>query len=93
MRSYAVVRAGDATYTPVDFARVVTVADQISYKIVADSSTEAHEGTHNLALLITLVNYPISSDNAHPTLLSTFTLTINPAPCDCSQLLWDPPVP
>ena len=37
-------------------------------------------------------NYPTSASASHPTLLSSFTLTITPATCDCKLLNWINPV-
>lgn len=73
------------------YARVEAVIANVSYKIVSDSTLEAHEGTHNLQLLVSLVNYPVASDAAHPTQVANFELTINPAVCDCALLGWDAP--
>lgn len=58
-RVYKLVASGDATLTPVTFARVVVVTSNNSYKIVTDSSTEADVGLHSLKVYITLVNYPL----------------------------------
>ena len=52
---------------------------------------EEYEGTHELALYVTMLNYPTASDGAHPTLLSNFDLTITPATCDCTLLDWENP--
>jgi len=35
-----------------------------------------------------MTNYPTSSSASHPTLLSSFTLTITAATCDCKLLNW-----
>jgi hypothetical protein len=74
--------------TQVDYARIETIVDNANYRILSDYSDEDFEGTHNLALYITMLNYPIDSDGAHPTLLSNFDLTINAASCDCTLLDW-----
>ena len=49
-----------------------------NYRIVSDYSDETYEGTHNLALYITMLNYPLDAEGGgdHPVLLSTFTLEI-----------------
>ena len=39
-----------------------------------------------------MTNYPTSASASHPTLLSSFTLTITPATCDCKLLNWINPV-
>lgn len=55
---------------------------------MSDYTDETFEGAHNLQLYVTMVNYPTDSDGAHPTLLSSFTLTITAASCDCTLLDW-----
>jgi len=75
----------------VAYARVETIVANTSYRIVSDYALEAYEGTHNLALYVTMVNYPKSSSLSHPTLLSNFDLTITPAVCDCKLLNWNMP--
>ena len=87
-RVYQIVKQGDSTYTPVTFARVEAIVANQNYRIVSDYSLEANEGTHNLALYVTMKNYPVTQQNAHPTLLSNFKLTISPAVCDCKLLNW-----
>ena len=87
-RNYQIVAQGDNTYTPVTFARVEAIVANQNYRIVSDYSVEANEGTHNLALYVTMKNYPVTQQNAHPTLLSNFVLTISPAVCDCKLLNW-----
>ena len=73
-RVYTIIVADDPTLTPVDYARVETIVFNQNYRIVSDYSDESFEGSHDLALYITMLNYPIEADGAHPKLLSTFTL-------------------
>ena len=79
---------GDATLTQVAYARIETIVDNANYRIISDYSDETYEGTHALALYVTMLNYPTDADGAHPTLLSNFNLEISPATCDCSLLDW-----
>ena len=69
-------------------ARVEVINADLNFRIVSDYSDETYEGTHNLALYVTMANYPVSALGSHPTLLSNFVLTINKATCDCSLLNW-----
>ena len=69
-------------------ARVEVINADLNFRIVSDYSDETFEGTHNLALYVTMANYPVAALGSHPTLLSNFVLTINPATCDCSLLNW-----
>jgi hypothetical protein len=62
--------------------------DNANYRIISDYSDETYEGTHALALYVTMLNYPVDSDGSHPTLLSNFNLVISAATCDCSLLDW-----
>lgn len=70
------------------YARVVVINANANFKIVSDYSLEAYEGAHNLALYVTMENYPIATLGSHPVLLSNFVLTINKATCDCKLLNW-----
>ena len=70
------------------FARVDTVTVNQNFKIVSDYALEEYEGTHALALYITMVNYPVEQVGSHPTLLANFNLVITPAVCDCKLLNW-----
>ena len=89
LRSYTIVLQSDATLTPVLFARVENINNaNTNYKIISDYSLETYEGTHALSLYITMVNYPVGADGAHPKLLSNFNLVISPAVCDCKLLDW-----
>lgn len=89
LRSYTIVLQSDATLTPVAFARVENINNaNTNYKIISDYTDETYEGTHALALYITMVNYPVGADGAHPKLLSNFNLVISPAVCDCKLLDW-----
>ena len=92
-RLYTIVEAADPTFTPVAYARVEVVEADTSFKIVADPTDEADEGTHELALYTTMVNYPLSENGAYPSLPAPFTLEITVNPCDCSLLEWDLPEP
>ena len=77
-RVYSIIVADDATATQVPYARVETIVFNANYRIVSDYSDETYEGTHNLALYITMLNYPLDAEGGgdHPVLLSTFTLEI-----------------
>ena len=85
---YTIVAQGDATLTPVAMARVEVINADLNYRIVSDYSLEQYEGVHQLALYVTMQNYPVAALGSHPTLLSNFQLTINAATCDCSLLNW-----
>ena len=87
-RVYTIVEQSDATLTPVSYARIETIVDNANYRIISDYTDETFEGTHSLALYITMLNYPIEAEGSHPTLLSNFDLTINAATCDCTLLDW-----
>lgn len=90
-RVYSIVLRSDATYTPVAYARIETIVTNSNYRIVSDYTDETYEGTHELALYVTMLNYPSASDGSHPTLLSNFDLTISAATCDCKLLDWTYP--
>ena len=70
---------------------VVEGANPGEYKVVAHSEDEAHEGTHNLMLVVTFTDYPLLTDGTYPKSEKEFTLLIEPAPCDCSLITWDNP--
>ena len=87
-REYTLIENGDASLTQVDYARIEVINENLNFRILSDYTNEDYEGVHNLQLYVTMINYPTESDGSHPTLLSDFTLTINPATCDCSLLDW-----
>ena len=87
-RVYSIVLRSDGV-TEVDYARIETIVENSNYRIVSDYSDESYEGTHELALYVTMLNYPVADDGTnHPTLLSNFDLTISAATCDCKLLNW-----
>ena len=92
-RRYTIVLQGDATYTPVNYVSITEIVPYTTFRITtADEATlEGNEGVYQLALYVEMVNYPTSSDGAHPTLFSNFQLTVDPAVCDCSILTWIAP--
>lgn len=72
-------------------ATVVVVTPNVAYKIRANSVLEAEEGTHNLQLRVTFVNYPQATSSAYPKVTTDFMVQVNQASCDCKLITWDNP--
>lgn len=72
---------------------VATVIDNGSgnYEIRAFSENEDNEGSHNLRLKVTFVDYPLADSETFPEATTNFFLTVNQATCDCTLITWDNP--
>lgn len=53
-RVYTIVEQSDSTLTQVPYARIETIVDNANYRIISDYTDESYEGTHALALYITM---------------------------------------
>ena len=62
-----------------------------NYKIRAYSTSESDEGTKNLVLHVSFVNYPLTTSTTYPFAKTDFTLQISQATCDCKLITWDNP--
>lgn len=96
--SYGATVCGTRLYEIYDIStntitEVATVIDNGSgnYQIRAHSNDEDNEGSHNLRLKVTFVNYPLADSVTFPTATTNFFLTVNQAVCDCSLITWDNP--
>lgn len=87
-RLYEIIDIATSAATAV--ATVETVSSG-NYRIRAYSTDENLEGTHNLRLKVTFVDYPLSANAAYPVSETYFTLLINQATCDCALITWDNP--
>ena len=72
-------------------AAVIAGASAGTYKIRAFSESELREGTHNLMLRVTFVDYPLSDNENYPEATTDFRLVIQQATCDCGLITWDTP--
>ena len=96
--SYGTTVCGDRLYEVIDISTgdltsvaTVQTADAGGYEIRAYSTDEDNEGTHNLRLRVTFVNYPQSDSVDFPIVETNFMLTVNQAQCDCALITWDEP--
>lgn len=96
--TYGAAVCGDRLYEIYDISSnditTVAVVEEVStgnYQIKAYSTDENVEGTHNLRLRVTFVDYPQADDVTFPMAESNFMINVQQATCDCSLITWDEP--
>ena len=87
-RLYEIYDISDSTITEVAVVEDLTSGN---FQIAAFTENEDHEGSHNLKLRVTFVDYPLTDNENYPKVETNFLLYISQATCDCSLITWDEP--